>query len=63
MSKLCYEVMIHEMGKPSYMDRCVSADTCLTKEQAVQITAECHRRTRDIPVKYYWRIRDGYISK
>lgn len=63
MNKLCYEVMIHELGKPPYMDRCISVDTCLTKEQAIQITAECNRRTRDIPVKYYWRIRDEHISR
>lgn len=63
MNKLCYEVMIHEIGKPEYMDRCISADTCLTKDQAIEIVKECNRRTWDIPVKYYWRVRDEHISR
>ena len=54
---LCYEIMKHETDKPDYMDQCISSDICLTKEEAIRIVNELNRQVRDIPVKYYWRVR------
>lgn len=58
MSKLCYEIMRHVSGDPEYMDKCVTAMECLTKEDAIKITNELNYVLRSEPVKYYWRVCD-----
>ena len=60
---LCYEIVRHESGKPDYMDKVVTADTCLNKDDAVKITNVLNDILRNEPVKYYWRLRDVNISE
>ena len=55
----CYEVMQHKRGEEKIFDKCISSDTCLTKEQAIQICTDLNAANllRD-NYKYYWRIRE-----
>lgn len=54
----CYEVMEHKRGERYADDRCISADTCLTKDQAESIVEDLNNsKLRGHEYKYYWRIR------
>ena len=54
----CYEVVRHEKGTSYEMDKSISQDTCLTKEQAIAIVSDLNSvKHSQMKYKYYWRMR------
>lgn len=53
----CYEVIEHKLGERYADDICITADTCLTKDEAIKICEDLNNSKFSYKYKFYWRIR------